>query len=85
MFVSFADYARAEEPTLQVFTEEEIELGDLPEIKKEEQKDTRDAKKAERLAKRQAEVASQELTIDPNDPSKHLFGELELNRSQGDP
>jgi aspartyl-tRNA synthetase len=72
-----------------VFTDEEIELGDLPktEEKKEEKKDTREAKKAERLAARQNKVAAQvdENKKDLNDPSASLFGERELNRSQGDP
>lgn len=72
-----------------MFTDEEIELGDLPvvEEKKEEKKDSREAKKAERLAARQNKVAAQvdENKKDPNDPSAALFGERELNRSQGDP
>lgn len=41
-----------------MFTEEEIELGDLPEAKEEDKpKNARDAAKAERLAKRQKKVA----------------------------
>jgi Ala-tRNA(Pro) deacylase len=49
--MKYADYVKVEEPNLHVFTEEEIELGDLPEEeKKDGGKDTREAKKAERLA-----------------------------------
>jgi prolyl-tRNA editing enzyme YbaK/EbsC (Cys-tRNA(Pro) deacylase) len=82
-----ADYMKAEEPNWHVFTDEEIALGDLPEEKKEEKKDTREAKKAERLAARQQKVAKteEEIKIDPNDKSAGIFGERELNRSQGDP
>jgi hypothetical protein len=68
-----------------VFTDEEIELGDLPEVeeKKDGGKDTREAKKAERLAARQNKVAAQvdDSKKDPNDPSAALFGERDLNRS----
>jgi len=54
MSMTYADYFKAEEPKEHVFTDEEIELGDLPvEEKKEAPKDTREAKKAERLAARQ--------------------------------
>lgn len=64
-------------------------MGDLPKVeeKKEEKKDNREAKKAERLAARQTKVAAQvdENKKDPNDPSAAIFGERELNRSQGDP
>jgi len=53
---------------------------------KKEQGDTREAKKKERMAKMQAKAAAvDEAKKDPNDPSAHLFGERELNRSQGDP
>lgn len=85
--MSYEDYFKAEEPTFHVFTDEEIELGDLPEIKVAEKKDNREAKKAERLAARQNKVAAQveEAKKDPNDPSAHLFGERELNRSQCNP
>jgi len=88
MSMSYEDYFKIEKPNWHVFTEEEIELGDLPaEEKKEDKKDSREAKKAERLAKRQNKVAQQteEGQKDPNDPSAHLFGERELNRSQCDP
>lgn len=86
--MSYDDYFKTEGPTFQVFTEEEIELGDLPEIKEEAKpKNARDAAKAERLAKRQKKVAAQveENIKDPKDLSAALFGEVELNRSQGDP
>lgn len=86
--MTYEDYFKAEEPKWHVFTDEEIALGDLPvEEKGEDKKDTREAKKAERLANRQKKVAAQEDEgkKDPNDPSAHLFGELPLNRSQGDP
>jgi hypothetical protein len=47
------DWANFEKPTWHVFSEEELELGDIPEIKNDEEKgDTREAKKAERLAQR---------------------------------
>lgn len=89
MSMSYADYFKVEAPTWQVFTDEEIELGDLPKVeeKKEDKKDSREAKKAERLAARQSKVAAQvdENKKDPNDPSAAIFGERELNRSQGDP
>ena len=93
MSMTYADYFKAEEPKEHVFTDEEIELGDLPvEEKKEAPKDTREAKKAERLAARQnqakkkgKEEAVGEAVKDENDTSAHLFGERDLNRSQGDP
>lgn len=89
MSMSYSDWFKFEEPTWNVFTEEEIELGDLPkeEAKTEVKKDGREAKKAERLAARQNKVAAQgsEGQKDPNDPSAHLFGERPLMRSQGDP
>ena len=50
MSMTFADYFKTEGPSEHVFTEEEIELGDLP--VEEKKVDTRDAKKAERLAAR---------------------------------
>lgn len=61
MSMSYADYFQMEQPTWNVFTDEEIELGDLPvaEEKKEVKVDSRDAKKAERLAARQTKVAAQ--------------------------
>jgi hypothetical protein len=49
--MTYEDYIKAEGPNLHVFTEEELELGDIPEIV-EDKKDNRDAKKAERLAAR---------------------------------
>ena len=93
MSMTYADYFKAEEPSEHVFTDEEIELGDLPvEEKKEAPKDTREAKKAERLAARQNQATKKpkdqvvgEAVKDENDTSAHLFGERELNRSQGDP
>lgn len=49
-------------------------------------KQDREKKKQERLAARQKKAADeQDLVKDPSDPSAHLFGELELNRSQSDP
>lgn len=72
-----------------MFTEEEIELGDLPkaDVAEAPKKDDRNAKKAERLAARQTKVAAQvdENKKDPKDPSAALFGEVPLNKSQGDP
>lgn len=54
MAMTYADYFKVEAPTWHVFTDEEIALGDLPvEEKKEDKKDSREAKKAERLAARQ--------------------------------
>jgi len=45
--MSYADYLKVEQPNLHVFTEEEIELGDLPvDDKKDPPKDNRDAKKS---------------------------------------
>ena len=78
------DWSNYEKPNWHVFTDEELELGDVPEIKNEEEKvDSREAKKAERLAQRQSKVVAQidDNKKDPNDPSAHLFGERELNRS----
>jgi len=44
------DWSNYEKPNWHVFTDEELELGDVPEIKNEEEKvDSREAKKAERL------------------------------------
>lgn len=54
--MKFEDYVKVEEPNLHVFTEEEIELGDLPVEEKKDGGNTRDAKKAERLAKRQQQA-----------------------------
>ncbi len=46
----------------------------------------REKKKAERLAARQAKTQVEvEYKKDPNDPSAHLFGDCELNRSQSNP
>ena len=36
-------------------------------------------------AQQKKAAAEAEAVKDPNDPSAHLFGEKELNRSQGDP
>jgi len=83
--MTYADYFKAEAPTWHVFTDSEIELGDLP--KEEEkaggQKNDREAAKAARLAARQNKNKKEADT--KNDPSAHLFGDRELNRSQGDP
>ena len=82
--MSYDDYFKVEEPTFQVFTEEEITLGDLPKVEaKAPEKDNRQAKKNERLAARQNKAAAQgeENKKDPNDPSAALFGERELIRS----
>ena len=73
-----------------MFTDEEVALGPLPDDAAkaaEKPKNTRDAAKAARLAKRQNKVQAQvvENIKDPNDISAALFGERELNRSQGDP
>jgi len=84
--MKYEDYFNVEGPTFQVFTEEEVELGDIPEAKEEKKVDNRDAKKAERLAQRQKKVEQEaEATWDPNDPSAKLYGEKEPNKSQGDP
>jgi len=58
--MSYKDYMEAEEPTWNVFTEEEIELGDLPKADvAAPKKDDRQAKKNERLAARQNKGAAQ--------------------------
>lgn len=88
MAMSYKDFMKSEAPTPQVFSEEEVALGDLPEGPVEEKpKNSREAAKAERLAKRQKQVEKQtvENVKDPKDISAAYFGELELNRSQGDP
>lgn len=51
--------------------------------KKLNSKQEKDKKKQERLAARQKKAT--ELVKDPNDPSAHLFGEMEVNKSQSDP
>ena len=81
--MSYADYFKVEEPTWNVFTEEEIELGDLPKAAEAPKKDDRQAKKNERLAARQNKgaAAADDNKKDPNDPSADLFGERELNKS----
>ena len=49
-------------------------------------KHQRELEKAARLAARQKPKAvEEEYKKDPNDPSAHLFGDLELNRSQSNP
>jgi aspartyl-tRNA synthetase len=57
--------------------------------KKQEKVNTKllkEQKKAERMANRNKPKASEEeYKKDPNDISAHLFGDLELNRSQSDP
>jgi len=86
MTMSYADYIKAEGPTPHVFTDEEIELGDLPEIKEEKKVDNRDAKKAERLAARQKKVEETvDVKWDPKDPSAAIYGDREIIRSQVDP
>ena len=51
--MKYKDFITAEEPSFHVFTDEEIELGDLPaEVKEEKKVDSREAIKAERLAQR---------------------------------
>ena len=50
--------------------------------KKLEKQKKKDEQKAARAEKQQPE---EEYKKDPNDPSAHLFGELDLNRSQSDP
>ena len=87
--ITYADYIKAEsEAKHNVFTDEEIELGDLP---ADEVKDAaaggaaaRDAAKAARLAKRQAGGAK-DAGAKADDISKDLYGERALNMSQGDP
>lgn len=57
--MQYKDYFKAEQPTFQVFSEEEILLGDLPVEKAAEEKpkmNDREAKKAARLAERQKKV-----------------------------
>ena len=85
--MKYADYFKVEGPTFNVFTDEEIELGEIPEDIKEEKKlDNRDAIKAERLAARQKKVEeSGEAKWDAKDPSAHLYGDREIIRSAGDP
>lgn len=84
--MKYEDYFNVEGPTFQVFTDEEVELGDIPEIKSEEKGDDRAAIKAARLAERQKKVANEsELKWDPADPSAHLYGEKDVQRSQVDP
>ena len=56
--------------------------------KKEEKKNTKlekELKKKQRMEQRQKKPAEEEYKKDPNDISAHLFGELELNRSQSNP
>jgi aspartyl-tRNA synthetase len=84
--MKYEDYFKVEAPTFHVFTDEEIEKGDLPEIKEEKKVDNRDAKKAERLAKRQKKVEEDvEVAWDPKDPSAAFYGDREPIRSQVDP
>lgn len=88
----YDDWFKVENPTWHVFTDEEIEKGDLPAEAKEEEKkggaNERGAKKQDRLRKRQEqaeEAAKKKAEEYKNDPSSHLYGERPLNRSQGDP
>ena len=94
----YDDWFKFEQPTFNVFSEEELEKGDLPAETKEEKKEEakkvnpREAKKAEALRLRQEKEKAAAIERDrkkaeelKNDPSGHLFGERPLNRSQGDP
>jgi Ala-tRNA(Pro) deacylase len=86
IFMKYDDYFKIEGPTFQVFTEEEIALGDIPKEEEEKKVDTRDAKKAERLASRQAKTEQDaDVKWDPKDPCASQYGERELMRSQGNP
>lgn len=58
---------------------------DASQQKKLNTKHEKEKKKQERLAARQKKTVEEEYKKDPNDPSAHLFGELELNRSQSNP
>ena len=42
MTMSYEDWLTAEEPNFHVFTDEEIAIGDIPEMKKAEAGNTRD-------------------------------------------
>lgn len=83
----------AEEKTTQVEQQQQPTTDDVKDAKKEEKKAEkanakadREKKKAERLAARQAKTQVEaEYKKDPNDSSAHLFGDLELNRSQSNP
>jgi hypothetical protein len=81
--MSYADYIKAESEAKQnVFTDEEIELGDLPAEEKKEAAaggaEARDAAKAARLAKRQGGGKKDDGKKD-DDISKDLYGERALN------
>jgi len=54
--MTYADYFKVESPVWNVFTDEEIALGDLPKEEEKEggAKNDREAAKAARLAARQA-------------------------------
>jgi len=56
--MKYDDYFKVEGPTFQVFTDEEVELGDIPALE-EKKVDNRDAKKAERLAARQKKTETE--------------------------
>lgn len=60
-----------------------VQDGQQPE--KKNTKLEKEKKKQERLAARQKKTQEEEYKKDPNDPSAHLFGDLELNRSQSNP
>ena len=88
MSMKYQDWFNFETPKLHVFTDEEIALGDVPEIegaKAEAGGDNRAAKKQERLLQKQKEAEEKAAKQLADDPSSHLFGDRELNRSQGDP
>ena len=79
--MKYEDYFKVEGPTFQVFTEEEIANGDIPEIAVEKA-DDREAKKAERLAKRQQKADKDaEVKWDANDPCASRYGEREPMKS----
>ena len=87
--MTYADYIKAEtEAKFNVFSAEEVDLGDLPAEEKKEAAAggaaARDAAKAARLAKRQGQK-KEGAGDQADDISKGLYGERELNRSQGDP
>lgn len=86
MTMKYADYFKAEAPTFHVFTDEEVELGNIPVQEEEKKVDNREAKKAERLAARQKKAETDaEVKWDPKDPAAALYGEREIIRSQVDP
>ena len=82
--MSYADYIKAESEAKQnVFTDEEIELGDLPAEEKKEAAaggaEARDAAKAARLAKRQGGGKKDDVLQKINSEYKTLFEEIKEN------